>query len=392
MQRASIIPSSSWLPHWSFFVPGSRISPIPIPPLPASITYHGAVSWIGTFAVGIAPFVGVCLSSYAIGLVGEMLYGAVYKRLPKPSNPSRVLRMRDGTVVSSGGMSTAAGLGESGSAELSRTGDDVARAETFPGPGDNNPQAQDMQGLQHSEATANARALTGNSTIPGGPNTSSRYGDGVGDFGSDDEETEVVNPTFISFDVEATDSPDTPPGWCAELRPNVADGGNGSQAGGGPTEPLYRENRLTLLPAYSAARILARPPTRFITEPLESAVFCALARLMLARQGLPADAIREVGIFSWQAFNSLVGLNLVQVFVLSETWSSMLIAVRVNALDAEEWEDFQATGSVTSWSQIAKDAGQQCVSLGATIALLYSVYYVHNNMFRIQIPGFMRRW
>ncbi|KAK2069588.1 hypothetical protein P8C59_004150 [Phyllachora maydis] len=169
---------------------------------------------------------------------------------------------------------------------------------------------------------------------------------GGGDFGSDDEETEVVSATLISFDVEATEASDTPPGWCAELRPNVVE----SSGAAAPVsqEPLYRETALTMLPAALAARTLAFLPTYLVMEHFESAAWCGLVRSLLGRWGVPLDSIRQVGVFSGRGFTNLLGLNLFYFFAQAEGWAVVSMAAKGYTLEHEGDDEEPKTGSAPS--------------------------------------------
>ncbi|KAG7288886.1 hypothetical protein NEMBOFW57_005246 [Staphylotrichum longicolle] len=329
-QRTGIIPFRRLLPNWRFFIPGTSISPIPLPPIPTSFRPRSLLQWLGAFALGAAPFAGFYLYTKLYSLITRTLRFKIYRLLPRPYNAS-------------GGASSHQSL---------RGNSDP----TQPSP-DSEPRPP-----QHD------------------------------DFASDDEETEIISATLISFDVEATEpttpgggsgggggggdpssSPasnnnpngangDTTPGvWSAELRPNLADGsrptGNGGfgphggGCGGGP-EPVYRENVLTRLPAVLATDVLAITPARLLMTPLAAAVWLGLARPYMARLGGGAAALEGVvegagrwgGLWSARALGNLLGLELLLAVMHGEAWAVVMLAAERFRFSEEEWNEREGVG------------------------------------------------
>lgn len=310
MQRAGLISPSTLFPNWRFFIPGSESSPITVPHLPSSLTLTSALEWLGGLTVGLAPFVGLYLVARATAMLRAVFATRIYRELPHPGNRRRV---------------------RSAPASADPLDPQSRRDPGFGSPDTAVPRAEE----NFRAAMAAAAAFS----HPGGSG-------GGGDFGSDDEETEVVSATLISFDVEATEASDTPPGWCAELRPNVVE----SSGAAAPVsqEPLYRETALTMLPAALAARTLAFLPTYLVMEHFESAAWCGLVRSLLGRWGVPLDSIRQVGVFSGRGFTNLLGLNLFYFFAQAEGWAVVSMAAKGYTLEHEGDDEEPKTGSAPS--------------------------------------------
>lgn len=310
MQRLGLTSTSQWFPSWRFFLPGSESSPIFVPPLPSSITLQTSIQWLGRVAVGVAPCAGLFACAKILGFLEDRGAAYIYNRLPRPVNsfkrrtatashyPAPITVYTDATEPEAGGNDGPIAVGDA-------TQENVLLTPLGPGRGASS-------------------------------NQSSR---GADEFGSDDEETEVVSATLISFDVEATEATDTSPGWCAELRPSVPESGGPP---GNAASRVYRENTLTTLPARLAARLLASLPVRVLAERIEGPALRALVRAMLARRGLPTDSIRGLWSFSWTATGNLLGLEFMWFLLSFECWSALALMTRSYMIDAQECEEEKA--------------------------------------------------
>ncbi|KAH8891295.1 hypothetical protein GQ53DRAFT_746789 [Thozetella sp. PMI_491] len=324
-QRVGLLPSSPWLPGPNFYIPGTAASPIPLPPLPQSISVGSAIQWLGALAVGVAPVVSFFVVSRLSGKVLQFIESQIWPLLPKPKshrnrNSSMRRRLTMDSAVAQAPESLEPLTPHLVGDQERRYGRDIARDEpTF-------------RALEGQAAPANdppaVSALRRQSTF------SVR-----GDFGSDDEETEVVSATLISFDVEATESTDTPPGvWSAELRPNVADGRPAQ-------EPRYRDNALTRFPAVRAMQLLAFPLSRILIAPLEAVVWRSLARSYALRRGLSIAAMHEPSFFTtmtWMGFSNMMIVELVHVlFFQADMFALVTEFARQFRMTEEEWSEFE---------------------------------------------------
>jgi hypothetical protein len=223
-------------------------------------------------------------------------------------------------------------------------------------------------------------ATTPNQPTPGPlPGTTSQD-----DIASDDEETEIISATLISFDVEATDpSPDptnpasatgnggaadnTTPGiWSAELRPNIAES-NAHHPGDGhgdhdpdcshynpqdQHEPAYRENALTRLPSILATDVLAVTPARLLMMPFAATVWLSLARPYMARAGMAMEGVVSGGAGWWwlggvssgRALVNLLGLELLLAVMHGEVWAVVMLMAERFRWSEEEWNEREGVG------------------------------------------------
>lgn len=370
-QRTGIIPFRQLLPNWRFFIPGTSISPIPLPPIPTSFRPRTLLQWLGAFALGAAPFAGFYLYTKLYSLITRTLRFKIYRLLPRPYNASRRRFFREEAPLPPGP--------EYIPIEV-RTDEPLDR---FPSASATTNDASADAPLRRQSTSS----LRGNSdpTQPS-PDSEPRPPQ-HDDFASDDEETEIISATLISFDVEATEpttpgggggggdpssSPasnsnpngangDTTPGvWSAELRPNLADGsrptGNGGfgphgGGGGGAPEPVYRENVLTRLPAVLATDVLAITPARLLMTPLAAAVWLGLARPYMARlggaaalEGVVEGAGRWGGLWSARALGNLLGLELLLAVMHGEAWAVVMLAAERFRFSEEEWNEREGVG------------------------------------------------
>ncbi|KAK3904302.1 hypothetical protein C8A05DRAFT_31930 [Staphylotrichum tortipilum] len=368
-QRTGIVAYSSLLPNWRFFIPGTSLSPIPLPSLPTSFRPQSLLQWLGAMALGVTPFAGFYLYTKFYSLVTKTLRVKIYRFLPRPYNAHKRRVFPETAALPPG-------------AELVpievRTEEPV---DDFPSASATNSPSPD--GPHRRQSTASLRGS--NSALFGEPGAAPPHDD----FASDDEETEIISATLISFDVEATDpttpldpsapnsssanpnsasaNDNTPGVWSAELRPNLAEGarpggGPGSGAGGlfggggagGANEPVYRENMLTRLPAVLATDMLAITPARLLMTPFAAAVWLGLAGPYMARQagggGLMAagDVVQGVGrwwgLWSGAALKNMLGLEMLLALIHGEAWALLTIVAETFRFSEEEWCEREGVG------------------------------------------------
>ncbi|KAK0668922.1 hypothetical protein QBC41DRAFT_251042 [Cercophora samala] len=348
-QRFGIIPATELLPNWKFFIPGSSISPIVVPPLPTSLCPVGILKWIGGTILGLAPLGGFFAYMLIYNHVAKFFRMKIICNLPLPSNPRPPKRkaLQDITPVA-----------PSFTLEIPPPVDQhpiVAGSSPIPPPTTAPPQQQRQPVTRDSEIPPRRQSITTTTTTPGA---------GIplvtDDYASEEEELEV-SATLISFDVEAADSSNAPNGtshnanaadtinstnpgmWSAELRPNPSDNNRAAQAS---RERTFRDNKLRRLPAALATDVFAIGPSRLIMSPFAALCWTAMIRPYLARAGRMEElaGVNEVGLwgaFSWEGVWSLVGMELVLFNLMGSVWTVVSgLAWRVK-MDEEEWEEYE---------------------------------------------------
>ncbi|KAL2266418.1 hypothetical protein VTJ83DRAFT_5770 [Remersonia thermophila] len=365
-QRTGILPWKPPFPNWRFFIPGTRLSPIFLPPAPSSFRPRGLVGWLGALAAGVAPFVGFWLYTRLKRFLGSFLRILIHQSLPRPYNPPK-RRARQPPSP------------ELIAIEVRTEGAEPVEPALPSSPGD------PLDGHRHDQESPAAPAAAGPEdasppalvTTPASP-TTPPAGMPHDDFDSDDEDTEIISATLISFDVESTEPmPDpeagngannagdrtnnpTPGVWAAELRPSFiesqgADGadldGPGTASGGGDGDLLMR------LPAMLATDVLAITSTRLLLAPLASAVWLNLARPYMARRGLSLRWVLDGpgmwwGLPSGRGLVNFLGLELLLAVLHGEAWAMvMLLAERFRHTE-EEWIELEGASATTpppSW-------------------------------------------
>lgn len=193
-------------------------------------------------------------------------------------------------------------------------------------------------------ATLQALEGQGSSTDPGIPlgairrqsTFSSRGGDQ--DYGTDEEDGDLINPTLISFDVDTSDSPEPPAGvWSAELRPS-----HGGENRPPRSEPKYVVNALTRLPSTLAAANLGAFATIALCAPIEALMLRTLARAFGQQNGLSCDEMYNIRLhnsISWRGIANFLGIQIVGVLIGGEVWSVMTVISQWLHVTEEEWKE-----------------------------------------------------
>lgn len=167
---------------------------------------------------------------------------------------------------------------------------------------------------------------------------------GTDGYGSEDEDNsnDMVSTTLISFDVEATDATDPPPGqWSAELRPNVGEGSrlDGATQSRPAQQPKYRSTTLTRLPSGLATDIFAWLPTRLLSAPFEAVVWRYFVRSFLGARGLSVENVYPVWYWGMSKYMiaNFAGIELVQFLIQFDVWAAMYSIASYFRLTEKEW-------------------------------------------------------
>ncbi|KAI2621729.1 hypothetical protein GGR54DRAFT_647001 [Hypoxylon sp. NC1633] len=326
MQRLDLVSASQWLPDLKFFVPFSSSSPFPPPPPLESLDVSSVCGWVGKIAVNLAPYATFYVCGYIWQGVCALLRQRIRKRLPRPL-PSSPISNRMPTVT------------------------DASLRQPVPESPTLGAADQDIR-HQNPEEVATSLALDVQPTgeaIPVGSirrrgTFSSRGGD---DYGTDEEDAEMVNPTLISFDVDTSESNEPPTGvWSAELRPSFA-GDSRQQTKDALT---YVVNPLTNLPSSFAADILAEFVTNLVLMPLDCHAISIAARAFARRRGLPYDGMNVGGFLG--GLTSLGVLNVIQLDIIrllisGEVWTFTSVLSQWLHIPEEEWKEDQEGAALT---------------------------------------------
>lgn len=342
LQQFGIIPGAQLLPNYKFFIPCTSISPIRAPPPPASISASELAKWTGRLVLNVAPLLAIYVCQRVWGSVRRNVWYWIRNQLPEPRNPvtRRHTYSRQDWAPAS---------------EFNNPPQTPSLQPQPPNPPLPAPISPGLvQGMvqadNQDQQLPNSHPLEGGAPAPTEPvslgtvrrqSTFSTRGTGAGDYyASDDEDNsaDMVSTTLISFDVEATDATDPPPGqWSAELRPNIIDG---RPAGSNSRQPVYRSTALTRLPAGLAADMLVWFPTRWMAVPTEMVVWRWFLRGYMASRGLGVEGVygvRELGL-GWRGIGQLLALDLVYLFVQGEIWAVMYQVANGARMTEEEWE------------------------------------------------------
>jgi hypothetical protein len=323
LQQMDVIPASQILPSWRFFIPFSSVSPIPAPPLPTDFTAPELLKWVGRLAINAAPLVTLALCQQVWLRLRAAIWLAMRDRLPQPHN-KRPSPTRSYTVPPP-------------PEEISN----INATESTPAPQPDTSRPQE-EGVTLPEGPLRRQSIISSNGV-----ATATTGGATADFyPSDDEENtgaEMVSRTLISFDVEASESVDPPPGvWSAELRANFADSQQqppNTYRGAGRT-PLYRDNALTRLPAMMAAEFLSALPARLLNAPSEAIIHRWFVRSVMASRGMGTGEM--YGVFEmlpWRAVANFVGLELVHLLVQGEIWAGMYQIASWCRISEEEWKE-----------------------------------------------------
>ncbi|KAI1415175.1 hypothetical protein F5Y13DRAFT_187277 [Hypoxylon sp. FL1857] len=318
MQRLDLIPASQWLPGPKFFIPFSSSSPFAAPPLPESLNASSVVSWIGKLAANLAPYATFYICGHIWQSACFVFRSHIRKRLPRPVPPpnNRTLQSTSATQAQPIPESPTLGAADR---EIRRQ----------------NPEADAPTSLALDQPSGEAVPV---GSIRRQSTFSSRGGD---DYGTDEEDSEMVNPTLISFDVDTSESTEPPAGvWSAELRPSFP--GDSRQQ---PKEaPVYIVNPLTTLPVTLASDILANFATNIFFIPLDAHVFPVVARALARRRGLPYNDMYDGSFLeglTWRAAFNIIQLDVLRLLISGEAWALTTVLSQWLHVTEEEWKEIR---------------------------------------------------
>lgn len=329
MQRLGLISGSGWFPGWKFFIPFTDVSPIPAPPPMEVLSVAAAGSWINRLVMNVAPYAAFFLCGRIWNFVHINIWPRIHAQLPRPALYDCMPRpsIEPRTPVPDDGWQTA---------PESPTLGGVDREIRHGGNPEWDPRT--LQVLEGDETVGadNGIAL---GAVRRQSTFSSRGGEQ--DYGTDEEDADMVNPTLISFDVDTSDSNEQPAGvWSAELRPSF--GGEGGQQ---PIkQPIYTVNPLTSLPAVLATDILTNFVTYTICAPFDAAAIRATARAFARRRGLSTAAMYQVSLLDglcWRTVGNILALEVTRLMISGELWAATSIISQWLHVTEEEWKDFQ---------------------------------------------------
>ena len=357
-----------------FFIPCSSSSPIAAPPPPASLTPGEIAKWVGRLALNAAPLLTVYVCDRLWWDLRQEMWQYIRSRLPTPtwyaSHKTYIAAIREARAAYLAGRpapeealsettpqtqppaadSTTEGqTTPEGQAELN-AGGFAATSEMRPR---DEPHIQSESGPVEEGApvttdpvslgTVGRQSTFSTHGVAGGGDSADAY------YASDDEDNsgDMVSTTLISFDVEATDATDPPPGqWSAELRPNVVEGNRseGTEQNRHARQPIYRSTILTRLPSVLGADMLAWAPSRLLSAATDAMMWRWVVRSFLSARGLSVEALYPVLSFglSRQAVASFIGIELVHFFILADIWAAMYPVASFFRMSDEEWDEEQS--------------------------------------------------
>ncbi|RYP23515.1 hypothetical protein DL765_001029 [Monosporascus sp. GIB2] len=166
---------------------------------------------------------------------------------------------------------------------------------------------------------------------------SSRGGE---DYGTDEEDSEMINPTLISFDVDTTESAaEQHTGvWSAELRPSAGGDGRTQRR----ESPIYDVNPLTKLPSVLASDILTNFLAYLLCAPADAMALRSVARAFAQKRGLSCDGMFDVSLMDNASFRGVInifGLEMLRLLISGDTWAMITILAQWLHVTEEEWKD-----------------------------------------------------
>ncbi|ORY71253.1 uncharacterized protein BCR38DRAFT_330941 [Pseudomassariella vexata] len=342
MQQVDLIPASRWIPDIMFFIPFSSSSPFPAPPAIESLNASSIGGWLARLVANAFPYAVFYFGGRAYEYTTYLIKPHIHKRLPQPSRNKHLAQ-----------------IWERAQAAAAQTSQTIAESPTL-GPAD-----REIRHTPHSSQdmhipTLNALEGQPNGAEPGIPigairrqSTFSNRG-GDPDYGTDEEDAEILGNTLISFDVDTSDSTEEQRAgvWSAELRPSYGGDGRPSPK----EEPIYVVNPLTSLPSLFAADILTTFVTRVICAPGEALALRMVAKAFSLRRGLPTGHMfppRFLHTISCRSFVNVFGLELLRLLMSGEVWALTTVLSQWLHVTEEEWKEIHKE------EQEAEQAAQQ---------------------------------
>ncbi|PQK15016.1 hypothetical protein BB8028_0005g05330 [Beauveria bassiana] len=317
MQRLGLIPADQWLPRPSYFIPFTEDSPIPAPPPLEGFDPLSLLRWTGNAIVNAAPFLIWVIVLRVAKEVQPVVWPRIFNKLPSTAFRGRRIPP---PAVPPTPVPEEAPLLLSDETTIDQLPNSVEDAPLVLGGLETNTTVEPTEPQQvHAESYMNRED----------------------EYATDEDESERVNTTLISFDVEATEaSPDAPPGlWSAELRPTQATDARSE------SQPVYLDTLLTQLPALLAANMLTDTSLRLMMAAYEASALRLMARCYRLRYDLPCDDIYAPNVLSelsWRAVTNLVGGELVHLTLSTEIWAVFTgLSLYFHTSD-KEWKEAEA--------------------------------------------------
>ncbi|RYP29914.1 hypothetical protein DL767_006513 [Monosporascus sp. MG133] len=168
---------------------------------------------------------------------------------------------------------------------------------------------------------------------------SSRGGE---DYGTDEEDSEMINPTLISFDVDTSESAaeQHTGAWSAELRPSAGGDGRAQRR----ESPIYDVNPLTKLPSVLASDILTNFMAYLLCAPADALALRSVARAFAQKRGLSYDGMFDVSLMDNVSFRGVLhifGLEMLRLLISGDTWAMITMLAQWLHVTEEEWRDMQ---------------------------------------------------
>ena len=302
--------------------------------------------WAGALCINVAPVAAFYIWTGMWNRIRVKAWTSFYTRLPNTTHrgkppPRTSSQEPDPLLVAEGSVPTTRTPDAPAQLQTTETSQTSQTPQTSPTPAaveSQTPvQTQAPEPPPRSvDSNVTAPAAASSSTSARRPSTVSARGE---DYPSDEDDHEPLNPTVISFDIEATDSSEAPPGlWSAELRPSV---GPETRS---PTnqEPIYFDTQLTRIPPIFAAYLLSSVASSLITAPLETVALRLAARGFRHGLGLPVDDIQSLSIFSnvtWRLVANYIGVEFVYMTLMVESWATITAFSQLWHYTEDEWKE-----------------------------------------------------
>ncbi|KJZ75017.1 hypothetical protein HIM_05503 [Hirsutella minnesotensis 3608] len=325
LQHLGLAPNQLLLPTLSFFIPFTRASPISAPPAPKDLKISSLLYWLGGAFISTTPFIVWAMSQRMLRDWKPQVWTQVFKRLPNTIFNGKKLPPAP-TQYATSVTNTPEQLYHHPDADFQQLYARDAAQHT---------QSPTTQGPETTSA-----GQSGPSSGTRRPSVFSARGD---DYASDEDENEGVSATLISFDVEATESADAPPGlWSAELRPSQAMDARPAAN----QQPVYLDTLLTQLPALIGSHIFTDAITRILTIPYEATALRLIARTVLLNQGISCDHIHAASLLSgltWTSVMNICATEFVHLVACGEVWAAFTGIAQWYHRTEEEWKEYEAT-------------------------------------------------
>ncbi|KAL5604150.1 hypothetical protein BROUX41_002137 [Berkeleyomyces rouxiae] len=177
------------------------------------------------------------------------------------------------------------------------------------------------------------------------------------DYGTEEDEADMVTGPLISFDVETSDPTDAPMGtgpWSAELRPTPVNESRSNRP-----LPLYLITMLSTEPHFMACEILSNFTSRVILLPLEFMMLRFLARsytlahpaaaaAMLAA-GFSVGAPRLLGGVSLSTIGNILNIELAHLITMGDVWAALTLIGRQMHYTMKEWRELPEKPTGAFW-------------------------------------------